>query len=217
MSYIRHTIISVQPGKKDAFLSQLTTQLDSIKSTAGLMGIRVVDAGNNRVVGTTVYDSKESADAASQRAAEVREGTQEFLTEAPFVREGEVAWGYIAEGVEGSPAMPGYARHLAVGYEPSKFEAMLAYLESQTGIYQSIDGLRRILVTPISGSEDHPQFRERIGNLDNRMIVTVGYDSKAQSEAARDKVNAFWKSMAEFLTGEPLVSEGEFVYGHSNR
>ena len=32
--------------------------------------------------------------------------------------------------------MPGYARHLAVGYEPSKFEAMLAYLESQTGIYQ---------------------------------------------------------------------------------
>ena len=113
--------------------------------------------------------------------------------------------------------MPGYARHLAVGYEPSKFEAMLAYLESQTGIYRSIDGLRRILVTPVSGSEDHPQSRERIGNLDNRMIVTVGYDSKAQSEAARDKVNAFWKSMAEFLTDEPLVSEGEFVYGHSNR
>ena len=72
-------------------------------------------------------------------------------------------------------------------------------------------------MTPVSGSEYHPQFQERIGSLDNRMIVTVGYDSKAQSEAARDKVNSFWKSMAEFLTGEPLVSEGEFVYGHSNR
>ena len=69
MSYIRHTIVSVQPGEKDAFLSQLTTQLDSIKSTAGLMGIRVVDAGNNRVVGTTVYDSKESADAASRKCS----------------------------------------------------------------------------------------------------------------------------------------------------
>ena len=103
------------------------------------------------------------------------------------------------------------------GRQPSKFEAMLAYLESQTGVYQSIDGLRRILVTPVSGSEDHPQFRERIGNLDNRMIVTAGYDSKSHSEAARDKINAFWKSMSEFLTGEPLVSEGEFVYGHSNR
>ena len=217
MTYIRHTIVSVHPGKKDAFISQLTTQLDSIKSTAGLIGIRVVDAGNNRVIGTTVYDSKESSDAASQNAAEVREGTAEFLTEAPFVREGEVAWRYIAEGVESRPGMPGYARHIAVGYELSKFEAMLAYLESQTGVYQSIDGLRRILVTPVSGSEDHPQSRERIGNLDNRMIVTAGYDSKSQSEAARDKINAFWKSMSEFLTGEPLVSEGEFVYGHSNR
>jgi heme-degrading monooxygenase HmoA len=217
MSYIRHTIVSVQPGKKDAFLSQLITQLDSIKSMAGLMGIKVVNAGNNRVIGTTVYDSKESSDAASQKAAEVREGTAQLLTDAPFVREGEVAWRYMAEGVEGRPAMPGFARHLAVGYEPSKFEAMLAYLESQTGLYQSIDGLRRILVTPISGSEGHPQFRERIGNLDNRMIVTAGYDSKSQSEAARDKVNALWKSMTEFLTGEPLVSEGEFVYGHRNR
>ena len=217
MTYMRHTIVSVQSGEKDAYLSQLTTQLDLIKSTAGLRGIRVVDAGNNRVIGTTVYDSKESSDAASQKAAEVREGAAEFLTEAPFVREGEVAWRYIAEGVESRPGMPGYARHIAVGYEPSKFEAMLAYLESQTGVYQSIDGLRRILVTPVSGSEDHPQFRERIGNVDNRMIVTAGYDSKSHSEAARDKINAFWKSMSEFLTGEPLVSEGEFVYGHSNR
>ena len=113
--------------------------------------------------------------------------------------------------------MPGYARHIAVGYDPSKFEAMLSYLDSQKDIYKSIEGLRRILVTPISGSEDHQQLRERIGDLDNRMIVTVGYDSRSQSEAARDKVNAFWASMAEFLTGEPRIFEGDFVYGHSNR
>ncbi len=217
MPYIRHTNVSVDPAKKDSFLSHLNTQLDSFQSTPGLRGLRVVDAPDTRVVITAVYEDKQSADAASQRAAGVRDGSSDFLTEAPVVREGEVAWSYLSEGVDDRPAMPGYARHIAVGYDPSKFEAMLSYLDSQNDIYKSIEGLRRILVTPISGSEDHQQLRERIGNLDNRMIVTVGYDSRTQSEAARDKVNAFWASMAEFLTGEPRIFEGDFVYGHSNR
>ena len=193
------------------------TQLDSFQSTAGLRGLRVVVDADKRVVITAVYEDKQSADAASQKAAGVRDGSSDFLTEAPVVREGEVAWRYLAEGVDDKPAMPGYVRHIAVGYDPSKFEAMLSYLESQTDIYKSIDGLRRILVTPISGSEDHPQLRQRIGNLDNRMVVTAGYDSRAQSEAARDKVNAFWTSMSEFLTDEPRIFEGNLVYGHSNR
>ena len=73
MSYIRHTIVSVQPGKKDAFLSQLTTQLDSIKTTAGLMGIRVVDAGNNRVVGTTVKNLRMRPPKGRQRCGKVQQ------------------------------------------------------------------------------------------------------------------------------------------------
>ena len=38
MSYVRHTVVSVDPGKKGAMLSHLTGQLDSFKSTQGLVG-----------------------------------------------------------------------------------------------------------------------------------------------------------------------------------
>ena len=216
MSYIRHTIVSIDPGKKDSLLPHLTAQLDSFQSTAGLIGLRIVDAADNRMVVTAVYEDKQSADAASQKASGVRDGASEFVTEEPVVREGEVAWRYLAEGVENRQAMPGYARHIAVAYDPSKFEAMLTYMDSQTALYKSIDGLRRILVTPVSGSENHPRLQDRIGNLDHRMMVTVGYDSKAQSESARGKVNTFWESLAEFLTDEPRILEGNFVYGYSH-
>ena len=113
--------------------------------------------------------------------------------------------------------MPGYARHLAVAYNPSGFENMLEHLNSQTDLYRSIDGLRRILVTPVSGSETNPRLIERIGNLDNRMIVTVGYDSRTQSESARGNVNEFWQTMTDHLTDEPRILEGDFIYGYSNK
>ena len=89
MPYIRHTNVSVDPAKKDSFLSHLKIQLDSFQSTAGLRGLRVVDAADKRVVITAVYEDEQSPDTASQKAAGVRDGSSDFLTEAPVVREGE--------------------------------------------------------------------------------------------------------------------------------
>ncbi|MEC9238719.1 MAG: hypothetical protein VYC83_00010 [Chloroflexota bacterium] len=45
------------------------------------------------------------------------------------------------------------------------------------------------------------------------MFETDGYDSREIVEAAREKVNAFWASMTEFLTDESRILEGDFVYG----
>jgi hypothetical protein len=45
------------------------------------------------------------------------------------------------------------------------------------------------------------------------MFVTAGYDSREKVEAAREKVNAFWAGMTEFLTDEPRILEGDAVYG----
>ena len=42
MSYVRHTVVSVDPGKKDAMLSHLTGQFDSFESTQGLVGLPVL-------------------------------------------------------------------------------------------------------------------------------------------------------------------------------
>ena len=89
MPYIRHTIVSVDPGKKDAFLSRLNEVLDGIQSTAGLRGLRAVQAAGNRLVVTASYEDKQAADAAP--ASSARDSLSEFLTEEPSVREGEVA------------------------------------------------------------------------------------------------------------------------------
>jgi len=70
-----------------------------------------------------------------------------------------------------------------------------------------------MLVVPVSGSERHPWFQQRIGSPDNRMFETAGYDSSEKVEAARGKVNAFWAGMTEFLTDESRILEGDFVYG----
>jgi len=90
---------------------------------------------------------------------------------------------------------------------------MVSYADSQFGMYKSLEGLRRILVVPVSGSEGHPWFQQRIGSPDNRMFVPAGYDSREKAEATREKVNAFWAGMTEFLTDEPGILEGDAVYG----
>ena len=90
---------------------------------------------------------------------------------------------------------------------------MVSYADSQVDMYKSLEGLRRILVAPVSGFEGHPWFQQRIGSPDNRMFVTAGYDSREKVEAAREKVNSFWAGMTEFLTDEPRILEGDAVYG----
>jgi len=188
-------------------LSHLTGQLDTFKSTQGLVGMRVVEAAESRIVVTAVYEDKGAADAAASKVGGVRDGAAEFVTEQPLVRDGEIAWRYVAEGKENS-VLPGYARHIAVGYDPSKFDAMVAYAEGQIDLYRSLEGLRRIFVVPVPVSEGHPLFQQRIASPDNRMFVTVVYDSRENAEAAREKVNAFWARMNEFLTDEPRILGG---------
>ena len=213
MPYIRHTIVSMDPGKKDALLSHLTAQLDGHQSTAGLRSLRVLQAAGNRLVVTAAYEDKQAADAAAEKASSVRDGLSEFLTEEPTVREGEVAWRYLAEGVDNKPIMPGYARHTGVGFDPSKFDAMVAHADSLVDMFKSIDGLRRVVVMPVTGSKTPPRLQQEIGNLENRMIVTAGYDSRVQAEAAQETFKAGWAGLAEFLTDKPRVLEGDLVYG----
>ena len=80
-------------------------------------------------------------------------------------------------------------------------------------MYKSLEGLKRILIVPVSGSEGRPWFQQRIGSPDNRMFVTAGYDSREKAGAAREKVNALWAGMTEFLTDEPRILEGDSIYG----
>ena len=80
-------------------------------------------------------------------------------------------------------------------------------------MYKSLEDLSRMLVVPVSGSERHHWLQQRIGNPNNQMFETDGYNSREKVEAARKKVNAFWAGIAEFLTDESRILEGKFVYG----
>ncbi len=66
---------------------------------------------------------------------------------------------------------------------------------------------------PVTGSKTPPRLQQEIGNLENRMVVTGVYDSRAQAEAAQEIIKATWAGMAEFLKDEPRVLEGDYVYG----
>ena len=70
-----------------------------------------------------------------------------------------------------------------------------------------------MLVVPVPGFERHNSFQQRIGNPNNRMFETDGYNSREKVEATREKVNAFWAGMTESLTDESRILEGDFVYG----
>ena len=98
--------------KKDFLVSHLKTQLDAFRSNAGLSGIRAVDAAGNRMVVTAVYGDKQSANASSQKASGVWDSASQFFPKELFIREGEGAWRYVAEGAEDRPCMPSYARTL---------------------------------------------------------------------------------------------------------
>jgi len=90
---------------------------------------------------------------------------------------------------------------------------VVSYADSQVDMYKSLEDLRRMLVVPVSRSERHPRFQQRIGSPDSRMFETASYASSEKVEAAREKVNAFWAGMTEFLTDESRILEGDFVYG----
>ena len=66
-----------------------------------------------------------------------------------------------------------------------------------------------MLVVPMPGSERHHWFQQRIGNPNNQMFETDGYNSREKVEATREKVYAFWAGMTESLTDESRILEGD--------
>ncbi len=99
MVYGRWTIFYFDASKKDAMLSHLTSQLNTMtKEVTGAVQGRLVQIAENRMVVHAMYENKEAADAAAERASGVRASMAEFVTEAPIIREGELVWGVDVEG-----------------------------------------------------------------------------------------------------------------------
>jgi len=158
--------------------------------------------GENRMCIMAVFNDKDAADANTVNATSLRESLAESLIGdgSPLTREGEIIWSFDAEGVACRPIMPGYMRHRAINFDPSKYDAMLAYADSTVSTLNSVPGLRRI----------------RVGRVSNdRKIVSIAWGSKELADAASENIANAFVGFAEFEYGEPRLIAGDFVYAYT--
>jgi hypothetical protein len=89
--YIRHTTVSFDPSKLDAFLAYADSTVGTLKSVSGLRRIRVATVkgpsqlyqSEDRINVTAGFDSKEAADAALEQNASIWAGMAEFMADDP--------------------------------------------------------------------------------------------------------------------------------------
>ena len=213
MPYVRHTLITFDPKKRDALVSRLTALLDGLQDISTLRAMRLAfDTANdsdNRLVASAIYDNKQSMDVADERINEALPELMEFIVGEPTVREGEIIWAFDADGAADKPAIPGYIRHTTVGIDVSKVDGIIAYADSTVSTLKSISGLRRIRVAAVKGT---PPYKS-----EDRITVTSGFDSKGAADAALEQTASIWSGMAEFLAADPerRIVAGDLIYAYT--
>ena len=207
MVYGRWTIFYFDASKKDAMLSHLTSQLDKMTNeVTGAVQGRLVQVAENRMVVHATYENKEAADAAAERASGIRASMGEFVTETPIIREGELVWGVDPEGqAPGSPTptfltvlqAASYMTFRATDIDSSKYDSLMAYMDSKKEQFRGISGLLRLRIARIA---------------EDRLVAATIYDSKASSDAAQENAAAVMAGGSEFFTGNVVLLQGDLVW-----
>jgi len=207
MVYGRWTIFYFDASKKDAMLSHLTSQLDKMTNeVTGAVQGRLVQVAENRMVVHATYENKEAADAAAERASGIRASMGEFVAETPIIREGELVWGVDPEGqAPGSPTpafltvlqAASYMTFRATDIDSSKYDSLMAYMDSKKEQFRGISGLLRLRIARIA---------------EDRLVAATIYDSKASSDAAQENAAAVMAGGSEFFTGNVVLLQGDLVW-----
>ena len=96
VGYMRFTRAIFDPTNYDAMMSSLDGQLEKLfKDISGLYRLRVVRIADDRMLAAAAYTDKSAADAARDTAQAALSGMAEYMTEPPFVREGDLVWSYV--------------------------------------------------------------------------------------------------------------------------
>ena len=98
VGYMRFTRVIFDPSNYDAMMSSLDGQLEKLfKEISGLYRLRVVRIAEapDRMIAAAAYTDKSAADAARDTAQAALSGVAEYMTEPPFVREGDLVWSYV--------------------------------------------------------------------------------------------------------------------------
>ena len=95
VGYMRFTRAIFDPTNYGAMMSSLDGQLEKLfKNISGLYRLRVVRIADDRMLAAAAYTEKSAADAARDTAQAALSGMAEYMTEPPFVREGNLVWSY---------------------------------------------------------------------------------------------------------------------------
>ena len=196
MPHARITRIMFDPSKYDAVLA-VAKSID-FSEWPGLKLLAFSRHAEDRLVATAGYEDKAAADANTENAKASLGKMAEFMTEEPFVREGEVVWGFNGD----QSLTPGYARHVFVDFDPAKYDAMMSYFDTTTERFRGVAGLIRVRILRI---------------LENRTAAVAVYDNKASADAGQENMRAIMAGIAEFVTGDYNIREGEVELHHDYR
>ena len=196
MPYGRITRVIFDPSKYDAMMT-IAKSID-FSGWSGLRFLAVTRVAEDTVLVTAGYEDKAAADANVENAKASLGKMAEFMTEEPFVREGEVVWGFDGD----QSLTPGYVRHVFVDFDPAKYDALMSYFDTTTERSRGVAGLIRFRLSRI---------------LENRMVAVGVYDNKASAVAGQENMRAIMAGIAEFVTGDYNIREGEVVLRHDYR
>ena len=194
-SDFRFTAFDFNSTKYDAMMSSFDNARDQVKNIPDLLNVRVVRTLENRMMVMSGYRSRDALNAATEAHSSIFADFAQYIVGEPLVRAGE-----LVARVNGEVPMNEfkYMRFVSVVIDSSKYDAIMSYLNSgHLEKFKGVSGLSRLLITRTT---------------EDRMLAASGYVDKESSDSAMETVQAALTGMAEYITEEPLIREGELVW-----
>ena len=194
---VRFTSFDFDQSRYDSLLSDFEAiQKGVLNGISGLIAVRAVKTSENHMFVMSSYESMEALNAASATHAQVFAGFAEYIVGDPIIRSGE-----LIEAVDGPAPGVGYMRFTRAIFDPSKYDAMMSALDGQLEkLFKDIPGLYRLRVVKIA---------------EDRMLAAAAYTDKSAADAATDTAQAALAGMAEYMTEQPFVREGDRVWSYT--
>ena len=193
---VRFTSFDFDQSRYDSMLSDFEAiQKGVLDGIAGLARTRIVRTADDHLMGMSTYESMEELEAANAAHASIFADFAKYVTGEPVIRSGE-----LIESVDGPAPGVGYMRFTRAIFDPSDYDAMMSSLDGQLEkLFKDISGLYRLRVVRIA---------------DDRMLAAAAYTDKSAADAARDTAQAALAGMAEYMTEQPFVREGDRVWSY---
>ena len=194
-SDFRFTAFDFNSTKYDAMMSSFDNARDQFKNIPDLLNVRIVRTLENRMMVMSGYRSRDALNAATETHSSIFADFAQYIVGEPLVRAGE-----LVARVNGEVPMNEfkYMRFVSVVIDSSKYDAIMSYLNSgHLEKFKDVSGLSRLLITRTT---------------EDRMLAASGYVDKESSDSAMETVQAALTGMAEYITEEPLIREGELVW-----